>query len=266
MSKYFGKQLKIGIVYLIIIAIIVVGIYFINKPTGPTCFDGIKNQNEEDVDCGGPCGQCKKIEDLQIILEKFIPTIDNNYDIIIRIKNPNIVWAVESMDCQINLYDAENQLIDTKINKTYILPQETKYIVEQKILAEKQIARIEIKLLDIVWKKPSEFSNLEIRNKNSEYQITESGYSRLVGAIENKTSYDLNKIEIVGVLFNNQSEIIAVGKTTMNTFLKNEIRGFEMNWPYIISEEVKSFEIRSYINVFLDENFIKAQNSSNTIE
>ena len=26
----------------------------------PTCFDNIQNQGEEGVDCGGPCGQCKK--------------------------------------------------------------------------------------------------------------------------------------------------------------------------------------------------------------
>jgi len=26
----------------------------------PTCFDGIKNQNEEGIDCGGPCKECKK--------------------------------------------------------------------------------------------------------------------------------------------------------------------------------------------------------------
>ena len=26
----------------------------------PTCSDGIKNQGEEDIDCGGPCKPCKK--------------------------------------------------------------------------------------------------------------------------------------------------------------------------------------------------------------
>jgi len=263
MSKYFGKQLKIGIVYLIIIAIIVIGIYFINRPTGPTCSDGIKNQNEEDVDCGGLCGQCKKIEDLQIILQKFIPTTENNYDLVVKIKNPNIVWGVESVDYQINLYDENNQLIGTKTNKTYILPQETKYIIEQKFFSEKQVSKIETKLMNIVWKKLSEFSDLEIGNKNTEYQISEDGYSKLVGSVENKTSYDLDKIEVVGVLFDQNNEIIAVGKTTMNTFLKDEIRGFEMNWPYIISEQEKSFEVKSYTNIFLDENFIKTQNGLN---
>ncbi|MFH1129305.1 MAG: hypothetical protein V1686_01045 [Patescibacteria group bacterium] len=264
MSHYSKKQLKIGIVYLVIIAIIVVGIYFINRPTGPTCSDGIKNQNEEDIDCGGLCGQCQKIDDLQIILEKFISTTNSNYDLIVKIKNPNIVWAVESADYQINLYDASDQLIGTKTNRTYILPQETKYIVEQKFFSEKQVAKIETKLSNIIWKKLSEFSDLDIRNRKTEYQILENGFSLLVGSIENKTSYDLDKIEVVGVLFNGQNEIIAVGKTLMNTFLRNESRGFEMIWPYIISEEVKSFDVRPYTNIFLDENFIKTQDGQST--
>jgi len=37
----------------------------------PSCYDGIKNQNEESADCGGPCSPCKKEFSLKSIL---IPT------------------------------------------------------------------------------------------------------------------------------------------------------------------------------------------------
>ena len=29
-----------------------------NFLTQPTCFDGERNQNEENIDCGGPCDPC----------------------------------------------------------------------------------------------------------------------------------------------------------------------------------------------------------------
>ena len=31
-----------------------------NCPACPTCSDGIKNQGEQDIDCGGPCQTCQK--------------------------------------------------------------------------------------------------------------------------------------------------------------------------------------------------------------
>lgn len=38
--------------------------------TGGTCFDGILNQGEEDVDCGGPCNDC--IPDTVVIAPNFV--------------------------------------------------------------------------------------------------------------------------------------------------------------------------------------------------
>jgi len=69
--------------------------------------------------------------------------------------------------------------------------------------------------------------------------------------VENRSSYDLGTIEVVGVLLDENNKIIAVGRTSMNTVVKNENRGFEIFWPYPIIEEVKSFDARAYTNVFL---------------
>ncbi|MBA7686158.1 hypothetical protein ES703_94597 [subsurface metagenome] len=71
------------------------------------------------------------------------------------------------------------------------------------------------------------------------------------GNIENKSSYDLVKIEINGLLFNEDKKLIAVGKTETRTVLTGETRYFEIIWPYQVPEEVSSFEIKAYTNVFL---------------
>jgi len=263
MSHYFGKQLKIGIVYLVIIAIIVVGIYFIvSKPSGPTCDDGIKNQGEMGIDCGKPCKECESTATIKILDQEFIPTVANSYDLVAYIKNPNIYLGGEIINYEFSLYDTDDKLIGVRTGKTYILSQETKYIVETRVGSDKTVSRVEFKIKDVSWKKLDEIRDLEINTKNIEYQKFDNN-SKLVGLIENKTSYDLNVIEIIGILFNKDKKIIAVSKTAINTVLMNEGRGFEMSWPYIVSEEVKSFDVEPYTNVFLNENFIKTQDSSN---
>jgi hypothetical protein len=250
MNRYFVKQFKIGFVYIIIIAIIVVGVYFIvSKPSGPTCSDGVKNQNEEDIDCGGICKKCENIEEIKILNQEFIPTVANSYDLVARIKNPNIYLGGEVLNYEFSLYDINDQLIGVRTGKTYILSQETKYIVETRVGSDKTVSRVEFKIKDISWKKLDEIRDLEIKVKNTEYQKFNNN-SKLVGLIENKTSYDLDTIEIIGILFDENNKIVAISETSMDTVLMDEGRGFEMNWPYVILSEVKSFDVRAYTDIF----------------
>lgn len=197
-------------------------------------------------------------KDLIILYGDFFPTTDSNYDLIARVQNPNAEWGVESIDYEFNMYDSANQLIGTKTGKTYILPQETKYIVEQKVYSATAIAKIEVVLSDISWEKLSQINDLDLSVKNTDYRILEDSSNVVAGAIENRSSYDLDTIEVVGVLFDANNNIVAAGKTSMNTVVRNESRGFELFWPYPVPAEVKSYGIKAYTNVFLNDNFIKA--------
>jgi len=243
MTHYFKKQFIIGLIFVLIIVVIGGGIYLIiknkqvNQPNG--------NQNPEEK------------KPLEILFDNFIPTTENNYDLVARVKNPNSDFGVESVGYVFEIYDSNNQLIASKEGKTYILPQEAKYIIEQKFFSEKSVSKIEFKLKDVSWIKLKEFSELELRIKNRNLQLTEEGFNRISGAIENRSNYDLDKIEVVGLLFDENGEIIGVGKTEMRTVLMGESRGFELIWPYQISIPIASYDVRIYTDVFSNENYIK---------
>ncbi|MDH4359096.1 MAG: hypothetical protein OEV37_04185 [Candidatus Berkelbacteria bacterium] len=257
MSHYFKKQITIVLIFVLILAIIGAAVYFLTRPSGPTCSDGIKNQGEEDVDCGGPCKKCKEIEDLKVISKKFIPTTENNFDLVAVVGNPNIDWGARLASYVFELYDGASQLIGSVKGTTYFLPQETKYIVEQRFYSEKTIVEARLMLSDVSWEKLSQINDLELKVKNTDYQILEDGSSEFIGVMENKSSYDLDKIEIVGILFDNNGEIAAAGKTFLNTVMRNENREFSFFWPYPIAVQIKSFIAKTYTNVFLNDNFIK---------
>jgi len=243
MNPYTKKQFIIGLIWVVIFAIIIGGVYLLIKPA-PLVNNG--NQNEP-----------KK--DLIIISQFFIPTLENNFDLVAKIENSNNEWAAESFVYVFNLYDSVNQLVDSRQGKSYILPQETKYIIEQKIPTQEAVAKIELKISNVSWGKIIQLGDLELRVKNTEYQILEDGSTLLAGTVENKSSYDLDTIEVAGVLLDGNNKIIAAGKTSMNTVLRNESRGFEIFWPYPIAQETKSFDVRAYTNIFLNDNFIKTQ-------
>jgi len=262
MTHYLRKQATILIIFLLIIATIGGGIYLLFHHENTTCYDAIQNQGETGIDCGGPCGPCPAPkEPLGILSQTFIPTTENNFDLIAKVQNPNSNWGVDNVGYKFSLYDENNQLIDFKEGTTYFLPQENKYIIEQKVPLSKAPASMKFEMGKPHWEYLKYFEELQLRPRNSGYQLLEGKSSRLSGAIENKSNYNLNQVEVVGVLFDAEHNVVAGGKTTMETLLIGERRGFEIDWPYALNKEVSSFDIRVYTNVYLDENFIKANSN-----
>lgn len=257
MNHYLRKQITIICVLLLIVLAIGLGAYLLFNPSHKaTCYDGVKNQSEEGIDCGGPCGLCHKPLSLKVVSETFIPTIENNFDLIAEIENINPDWGVESVDYRFNLYDEENQLIGYLDGSTYLLPQETKYIIGQKFYSTTQPASASFEIKNPLWQKLQGFEELQIRVRDKNYAIVDNKY-RLSGALENKSNYNLDTVEIVGLLFDENKKIIAAGKTNINTFLIGENRSFEINWPFQTDKQIVSSEVKIYTNIFQDDNFMK---------
>lgn len=258
MHHYRKKQFGIVVIFIFILVILGLGGYFLFRGEEPTCFDGIQNQGEKEIDCGGPCGLCPEDtrKPLEIIFQNFIHTTENNFDLVAKIKNPNKLWGVESLVYRFNLYDENNNLIVFKQGEEFILPQEDKYIIESRFYLLKTPARSEFEIMSINWQKLKDFEGLELKVRDKNYQITDQGFSRLYGIVENKSNYSLDKIDITGLLLSDE-KIIAVGKTDIRTVIVGQSRHFEINWPYEVEEEVLSFEIRAHANIYLNETFIK---------
>lgn len=252
------KQLTIALMYLLILAIIAGGIYLLIKPELPSCSDGIQNQGEVGIDCGGPCSFCPEQprKNLEIIFTEAIETQDNYVDLVVKIKNPNRDWGADSFSYLFELYDASGNLIVSKEGNSYVLPHETKYAIEQRILADSEIFSVEFKITDIAWQELVDYEEVELLVRNLEFKQSEN-LSRLTGTLENRSSYDLDKIGIYTVLFDKDSNVLGAGKTEIRTLLSKESRYFEIKWPFLIEGQIEKADTMAKTNVFLDQNFMR---------
>jgi len=216
MNKYTKKQFKIAGIFIAILTIIIVGIWLLSNIGGATCFDNIQNQGGKRIDCGGPCGLCPEDirEVLIIISDDIIPTTENNFDFVFSVKNPNKDWGVESVKYDLKFFNSTG-LVFSKQAETYILPGETKYIIEQKLSID-DLFKIDIELSSLEWRKLKDFNEIDLRIKDQAYNILDNGGIKLFGTIENKSNFDLNEIQAIGLLFNN-GKIISVGQTNVRT-------------------------------------------------
>jgi len=259
MNRYLKKQIVILAVFLLIVSVLGTGVYFLtHKKNTASCTDGIQNQGESGIDCGTPCGNfCEETRDpIEILYQNFIPTIENNFDLVAEIKNPNSVWGAKAINYTFYLYDGSGENIASKQGSIYILPQETKYIVEPKIYSDVTPKTVELKIGNVLWQRLTGFRDMTLKIKEKNIQTGLDAANRIYGVIENDTNYNLNKVELTGVVFGANNEITAAGKTEMTTLMIGEDRYFEIDWPYAISSQVFTYDIRAYVNVFADDAFI----------
>jgi len=262
MRKRTLKQIIIAAVFFFILAGIVFLVYFFNQP-GPTCFDGIKNQEEEEIDCGGPCVSCElsEIEDIQVLWTKSVPTQNNFFDLVAQIRNPNQNYGVGTVPFIFEVYDTDGNPIAQSSGQTYILPNQTKYIIEPKVKISQSWGEIKISFGEIKWDKLTDYQAPNLAIQQKEYRLLdyrEPGFSQARGVLVNKSSFDFNKVSINVLLFDSSGQLVGLNITEMNTLLSGQERDFIVTWFNKIDNQVVLVEMEAETNVFDPDNYLSS--------
>ncbi|MER3570499.1 MAG: hypothetical protein C4348_02790 [Patescibacteria group bacterium] len=243
MNDRFLKQLIYLLIFLSPFLIFVfLKTYTVLKPE-PTCFDNIKNQGEEDVDCGGPCPPCE-IKNLDPLIKypvKFVKYPDESIDVFAKVFNPNKEWSLKELEYSFKFYDKNNKLVfQTEKKKIPLGNNETKYIVEQNLKIP-YFEKIELELIidpfkwikeqkikpDLIYYEPKIIKN----NLNQNI---------LKFSVFNKSIYDYPNIEGLVFLYNENKEILGIIKFNLE-IKEKELKEINLIVPFNI--EPKSVEI-----------------------
>ena len=255
------KQLIIVIVYLLIFALVGFLVYRVFFYKTASCFDNVKNQNEEKIDCGGSCVSCEiqTLQDVKIIWSKSFLIKDNIYDFAAQIENINPNYGAKSLIYEFKAYDNSGNMIAGKKGSTFILPNEKKYIVEPFIKSQKLISKIELSLERPTWLELKEFegSSFFVKEQQINYPQDLSAVVEASGVIENKSSFDFNTVNVNVILLDSRDEAIGVNKTEIKTLLSGEERFFSTRWFSKINETIVSVDMETETNVFANDNFMK---------
>lgn len=239
----------------LVLAGVIIFVGYKSFKTTPTCSDGVLNQNEEKIDCGGLCQACKvtRLEDIKVLSSNSFLLSDGSYDAFAEIKNPNLIHGVESLSYTFSFYNADNKLIEERAGKSYISANQTRYIIESNIrLPELAASTIFSINHDIAWQKQDK-SGMSLPVFSQKYEpLAEgdgSGFAKVSGIVDNKTGYDLKEVEIGVVLVDQNNKIFAVGKTQINNLRFGENRLFAVFFPEAIPSPYNIY-VSANTNVF----------------
>lgn len=266
MDYRLKKQAIIASILGLVLVLILGGAYYKWLYKAATCFDGQQNQNEEGLDCGGPCAMsCEllTVKDLQVEWAKAIFLKDGLYDLAAKINNINPNYGLGRFDYTFKLYDKSGQLLMEKKGSSFSLPNQKKYIVETNVASVAAPTKVELIIQPSEktdWQKlTNDFATPDIfvQDKQFKYLENKAGESQASGIIKNNSVFDLDKIIVSVALFNESKKVIGVNKTEVYTIPAGQERYFSVSWYSALSGEVKSADMLADTNLFADDNYMR---------
>lgn len=256
---------RLIIVVIVALSLFVFGtvMYFWIRPT-PTCTDGIENQNETGIDCGGSCPLACVIpvtgEPLTISEVAFVSSGINQYDVLARITNPNPFIGSNKFSYTLTLRDAAGTDLVHDSGIAWILPYETKTLLVLGMTTSASPAKATIEITNVEWQELTDYREAPaLRIYEKRFVPISSGvnFAEVTGVLVNESPFDFRRVFIKAILRDTGGKPIAVHQTQMSTLAVNAREEFHLIWPKAFSGTVSQIEVEADSNVFNQENFLK---------
>jgi len=236
-------------------ALIGLVLFLIYRPR-PSCFDGVQNQAEAGVDCGGPCAiACAPaVIPLKIYWTRPLLVAPGWYDIATQVENTNLALGVRQAGYTIYLYDNENNLLIKRTGSTFINPGEKFVIFENRLITngrEAKQAFLEFDK-DLVWEKAQTVPKIITVEREN---FVETPRPQLKIRVTNQTLDILSDVKLTAVLSDADNNAFAASATLIDRLGPNESRLVFLTWPSSFTSPPSSFDFYWRLNSFDQASF-----------
>ncbi len=263
------RRFVIVVEFFSLLALLSWGFYGLFLHKAPTCFDNQQNQNETGIDCGGMCkAACLEVltgEALQFKEVAFVPGGEESYDVLGRVYNPNDVVGASSFHYTFQLKGASGQVLATKEGDNFILPQETKSLIEIRLVTKEKPVTVTVETSAVVWERFSGYRErpaISIYQKRYDQLASGVGFGAATGLVVNESPYDFRSIYVKVILRDAGGLPLAFNTTRQDALKAGDQRDFRLLWPNPFPGKVEKIDMEVDADVYHSDNFIKQYSPS----
>lgn len=202
-----------------------------------------------------------KLVPLKVVSTKFLNVQNNDYDFVAKVSNTNLDYGSGMVRYELKFYNLGNSTFYTKAGNFYILPGQTRYVLDTPIRLDQQVGRVEFQIKSIDWQKinPLAAEGIDLVTRSVNYvPLNQPGlFAKAGGSVINDSQFDFDSVDVVAVALGPSDEILAINKTIIRTFLTRTNRGFEVSWFTPFPGFVDHVDAEATTNVFNNLNFIR---------
>lgn len=249
------KQVVYGSLYASFWLLCAFGFYALFLKPAPSCTDGLRNQDEVEVDCGGQfCVSCeiKKLAPFQLLPVQLLATSDEKKTtVVLEARNSNTTYGAEHFvyDLVISAKNPDRVAYTERIDMP-MYPGELKYrVVVNAPVPYADITSATTTLVGVsAWRPVASFPKPRIPLKDFKTTIV-GGRAIVTGSIQNENPFVLRRVNISGFIDLPGKGAQTASKTIVNDLLVAEDRGFQIIIPLVGEIEADStFEPRIVID------------------
>jgi Mg-chelatase subunit ChlD len=264
----FWRRVEYGGGFLAMVGLIFTGAYFLFFYNPATCFDGLQNNLEIGVDCGGACVRiCAfTVTKPEIKWAESFRIIDGQYNALAYIENKNAEAATPELEYTFKLYDGED-LIASRRGSTILPPNSVYPIFEGRIMtANGRVPTKTVIELDEpdLWQ-PATIGRNQFRTLDIDL-LSMDARPRLNVSIENTELVNSLNVEVVATIFNRAGDPLTASQTFIDSFPSRSTKDVVFTWPNSIAKTVRSCEVPSDIMLVVDRSGSMAADGGNPPE
>lgn len=259
--KEYRRKVKKSIIAMIWISIFLFIFYVIYQifsvpKTVATCFDRIKNQNEEDVDCGGVCVSCGSEKQINITNINVLKLSNGNYRVIFEAENPNPDVAYKSVEYKVSLR-AHNRVIEEKNFSDFINQFERKFVLSPVFLTFDEINEATVEVAKLIRSdyKPSYFKNLILEKEPAKFIELKDASSpnkkiMVRGNLLNDSVLNYKEVQVIAIFYDSarKNKVTTAGSTILYDIEPFKRRDFEIILPVLTDIDLNNLMVYAYVN------------------
>lgn len=238
-------------IILLIIGVIIAGVVatalYSTLHKAPSCSDGIQNQNEEGVDCGGSCAYLctASVQPPTVLFTKAIGNGEGRTDVIASIENKNTTAAAKNVPYRVTLFGSGQALVQEVTGQLDLPPGATVPVFISGITSGKQV--VTNVFLDIPASSPKWFTLTGdpriLPLVSSTREIGTEAAPRIEAVLANPSSTSLTDVRAIVVVRSEGGGVIAASSTIVPLIKAQGQATATFTWNSAFTGVPASFEV-----------------------
>lgn len=231
----------VGLFILVPIAVVAFVLFY--KP--PTCFDGKKNSDELNVDCGGSCALVctSQAYDPVVLWKRYFKIDEGVYNALAYIENPNPSAQVTHAHYIFKMYNEDNIIIGEREGFVTLAPKSVRPVIETNILTNKQRPT----RIDFEFDAPFVFQKKDPKDAivliKDEKVDNEKISPRVKAKVQNISLQTLNNIDVIVILYDVFDSVIGTSSTFVPELTSEQSKDIVFTWPQPFNEDIARIEV-----------------------
>ncbi|TAJ14585.1 hypothetical protein EPO56_01930 [Patescibacteria group bacterium] len=240
MQWSFKRQLFFALSFLLIVLLVLGGVWYFFFYHPPTCFDGIKNQDEQGIDCDGSCNLVCEAPRISAQWARSVQVAPGVYHAVAMIRNPESGAGTQALPYTFQLFDEKNILIAERRGVTFLKPGETVPVFEPNIVTgERNPTRTFIVFGQATWTTMDRVSTpVAIVSRELDQQAL-----ILKADIENTLASPVGPVVLTSLLYDVNDILITASQTKIERMQGRVKETVVFTWQDVFSRPVVRTEI-----------------------